>query len=101
MGVLFNLKGRKMKKKNRTSKVIITALLVFLLIFTIVCLWLFHSTGEEPSALIGAVFVFCGGECGILGWIRTTKEHQIKRKEEIEDRRFELKKGANEYDNYY
>lgn len=62
------------RKRNKTSKLIITALLVFLLIFTAVCLWLFFTTGEEPAALISAVFVFCGGECGILGWIRTTKE---------------------------
>lgn len=66
------------KKRNRTSKLIITALLVFLLLFTIACLWLFEDTGSEPAALISAVFVFCGGECGILGWIRTTKEKEAK-----------------------
>lgn len=65
---------RTKRKRNKTSKMIITSLLVFVLLFTAICLWLFYMTGSEPSTLIGAVFVFCGGECGILGWIRTTKE---------------------------
>lgn len=75
------------KPRNKTSKRIITALLVFLLIFTVVCLWLFYSTGDEPTTLIGAVFAFCGGEAGVMGWIRTTKERKRERKYELEDRK--------------
>lgn len=74
---------KRRKRRNRTSKLIITALLVFLLVFTIACLWLFEDTGSEPATLISAVFVFCGGECGILGWIRTTKEKGEKKDENI------------------
>ena len=54
------------------SKILIAAILIFLLLFTIACLLITAHTSVEPSALIVAVFGFCGVECGVLGWIKNT-----------------------------
>ena len=37
------------------------------------------------GAVITMVFGFCGGECGVMGWIKTTKERQTDRRWQIED----------------
>ena len=52
------------------SKVIISAMMLFLMVFVGVVLWEFKITGMEPSTLIVAVFGFCGVEGGLLAWIK-------------------------------
>ena len=55
------------------SNKIIVFIMVFLLLFIASCLIIIAKTGVEPSTLILSVFGFCGFECGIMGWIKTTK----------------------------
>ena len=42
--------------------------------------------GYVPDTLISAVFATLGGECGVLGWIKTTKDRNQIRAWEIEDK---------------
>lgn len=63
-----------MNKKNKTSKIVLIILCVYLVIFTGICLWLFYERSAVPDSLIVAVFTAALGECSILGIIRTTKQ---------------------------
>ena len=42
------------------------------------------------------VFAACGGEFGVMGWIKTTKDKHITRKWELEDRKFLSEKEDDE-----
>ena len=65
----------KEKKSIRTMDIILAVIAVFLLLFIVVMIW-----------LCTCVFAACGGECGVMGWIKTTKERQRERSFELEDR---------------
>lgn len=74
-------------KKRKTMDVILIGLAVFLLIFIVVMLILYYLTGGIPDTLCTCVFGICGGECGVMGWIRTTKDKQTDRRNQLEDRK--------------
>lgn len=76
-------------KKNdvRTMDVILVVIAVFLLLFIITLLILYYITGAIPDTLCTCVFTICGGECGVMGWIKTTKERRKDRQYELEDRK--------------
>ncbi|MDY4893911.1 MAG: hypothetical protein SO130_10985 [Agathobacter sp.] len=74
---------------KRTMDIILAILAVFLLGFIIVMIWLYYKTGAIPDTLCTCVFAICGGECGIMGWIKTTKDRYLDRKEKLEDRKYE------------
>ena len=76
----------KGKKNVRTMDVILAVIAVFLLLFIVVMVWLYYQTGAIPDTLCTCVFAACGGECGVMGWIKTTKERQRERSFELEDR---------------
>lgn len=59
---------------KRTMDAILLALAVVLLIFTAVMIWLYYRTNAIPDTLCTCVFTICGGECGAMAWIRTTKD---------------------------
>ena len=61
------------RKKGRFSKILLIGMMSFLLIFVVTILYLFRSTGSEPSTLISCVFAFCSVEGGALAWIKTMK----------------------------
>lgn len=75
-----------MWKKTGTMNFILAVIAVFLLGFIIVLLWLYYKTGSIPDTLCTCVFALCGGECGIMGWIKTTKDKREDRKNELADR---------------
>lgn len=79
----------KGKKNVRTMDVILAVIAVFLLLFIVVMVWLYYHTGAIPDTLCTCVFAACGGECGVMGWIKTTKERQRERSFELEDREHE------------
>lgn len=79
------------KGQIRTMDVILAVIAVFLLLFIVVMIWLYYQTGAIPDTLCSCVFVICGGECGVMGWIKTTKERYQDRKNELEDREYEEK----------
>ncbi len=74
------------KKKIGTMDIVLVVIAVFLLIFVAVMTWIYYKTGGIPDTLCTCVFAICGGECGIMGWIKTTKERHQERKYELEDR---------------
>ena len=80
---------RKEKKKVRTMDVVLAINAVFLLLFIVTMLVLYYITGAIPDTLCTCVFAICGGECGVMGWIKTTKERQKDRQYELEDRKYQ------------
>ena len=67
--------------------VILVFIAVFLLAFIVTMIILYYTTGAIPDTLCTCVFAVCGGECGVMGWIKTTKERQRDRQYELEDRK--------------
>lgn len=77
------------KKERRNIKVmdlILVIVGVSLLVFTIVMIQLFKVYGTVPDTLITCVYATLGGECGVMGWIKTTKDRNRERKWEQEDK---------------
>lgn len=74
-------------QKPKTSTVVLVFIAVFILLFTGRMIDLYERTGGIPDTLVVSVFSICGGECGALSWIRTSKERHRERKWEVEDRR--------------
>lgn len=68
---------------------------ISLLAFTISMIQLFREYGAVPDTLVTCVFAALGGECGIMGWIKTTKDRNKERKWEVQDRQ-EAKQEAQE-----
>ena len=79
-------KSLRKKKKLGTMDIILLVIGAFLLIFTIYMIVLFREYGMIPDTLVTCVFATLAGECGIMGWIKTTKDRRQERKWEIEDR---------------
>lgn len=83
------------KGQIRTMDVVLASIAVFLLVFVAVMVWLYYMTGGIPDTLCTCVFAACGGECGVMGWIRTTKERFRDRQYELEDREYEEKREGS------
>lgn len=66
-----------------------------LLAFTVTMIGIYRECGGVPDTLITCVFATLGGECGIMGWIKTTKDRNKERKWEQEDKR-EAQEPPNE-----
>jgi hypothetical protein len=77
----------KKKSKIRTMDIVLVFIAVFLLVFIVSMIRLYYLTGGIPDTLCTCVFAVCGGECGVMGWIKTTKEKQKERQEYLADRR--------------
>ena len=48
--------------KNKFSKVIVAAVILLNILFTVAVLYVFLKTGSEPMTLIGCWFAFTTGE---------------------------------------
>ena len=60
-----------MRNRNKKfSKVIIVSLLVAVALFTATMIVIFCFKDSVPDSLVAAFFAFCGGEAGILGFIK-------------------------------
>lgn len=73
--------------------VILVILAIFLLVFVIAMITIYIRTGGIPDTLCTCVFSVCGGECGVMGWIKTTKDRHLSRQYELEDRETDKKKA--------
>ena len=73
-------------KSIKTMDRILIILGIFLFIFVFTMIWLYIRTGAIPDTLCTCVFAACGGECGVMGWIKTTKDRFRERQWEVEDR---------------
>lgn len=83
-----------MKRKVKTMDAVLATMAVFLMVFVVAMLWLYRTTGGIPDTLCTCVFAACGGECGVMGWIKTTKERQRERRYELGDRLWERAQSA-------
>lgn len=79
-------------KKSSQSKgpgvmnIILVIVGVCLFTFTAAMIQVFKEYGAVPDTLITCVFAALGGECGIMGWIKTSKDRSRERNWEVEDR---------------
>lgn len=78
------------KKKTVLDRVGTMNLILFivgvaLVWFTVTMIDLFKTYGSVPDTLINCVFLICGGECGVMGWIKTNKEKYRDREWAKED----------------
>jgi hypothetical protein len=84
---------KKAQKSNgrgyiKTMDLILILIGIFLVIFTIYMIFLFREYGAIPDTLVACVFTSLAGECGIMGWIKTSKDRNKERKWEKEDREY-------------
>lgn len=70
----------------KTMDVILVIVGAALAAFTVLMVVIYCVTGGIPDTLCTCVFAALGGECGVMGWIKTTKERLRERKFELEDR---------------
>lgn len=85
-----------MKKSHKksgpgTMDLILVIVGILLVFFTITMIVTYRQYGAIPDTLCTCVFATLGGECGVMGWIKTTKERNQNRKWELEDRETEEK----------
>lgn len=78
---------RKPKKQIGTMDIILIIVGVMLFSFTVTMIATFREYGAIPDTLVTCVFAALGGECGVMGWIKTTKERRMDRTWELEDRK--------------
>ena len=90
--VTLRLMGRK--RAIKTMDVILVFVFTVLVVFTVVMIILFTKYGQTPDTLITCVFGALAGECGIMGWIKTTKDRNRERKWQKEDEA-EMKGNGN------
>lgn len=70
-----------------TMDVILIFMAVVLILFTLRMIELFEIHEAVPDTLITCVFGLCGGECGFMGWIKTSKEKYRERQWMLEDQK--------------
>ncbi len=96
--------NRRYKRRTRPSRkkssigamdVILIIVGISLFAFTVAMMKIFREYGAVPDTLVTCVFATLGGECGIMGWIKTTKDRNKERKWEQEDKQ-EAKQEAQE-----
>ena len=89
-------RGKRVAKHQRPARsgnhlgvmdVILIIVGISLLAFTITMVRIYRECGGVPDTLVTCVFATLGGECGIMGWIKTTKDRNKERKWEQEDKR--------------
>ena len=71
-----------------TMNLILVIIGITLLCFTIAMINLFKTYGTIPDTLVTCVFAVLGGECGVMGWIKTSKEKNRDRAVELQDRKY-------------
>lgn len=89
-------RGKRVSKHQRPARsgnhlgvmdVILIIVGISLLAFTITMVRIYRECGGVPDTLVTCVFATLGGECGIMGWIKTTKDRNKERRWEQEDKR--------------
>ena len=80
-------------KKLGTMDVILVIVGTFLAVFTVAMVLVYIFTGGIPDTLVTCVFAVCGGECGVMGWIKTSKDKHQARQWQTEDREYAKENG--------
>ena len=84
----------KSKTGMTTSNKVLVVLAVLTVVFIAVMVAVFCAFQTVPDTLIAGVFALIGGECGVLGWIKTTKEKRQERAWQQQDRKQEREELA-------
>ena len=92
------MKNKKQKQQMRTMDFILVVVGILLISFTIAMIILFKKYGSVPDTLITCVFASLAGECGIMGWIKTTKEKNKDREWYLADEKRHDKQNRNRND---
>lgn len=79
-----HLEGTR-KKCIGMMDIVLVFVAVTLLLFVAAMIWLFAEYGSIPDTLCTCVFAVLGGECGVMGWIKTNKDKVRDRQWEKED----------------
>ena len=78
----------KLEKKRNSGEKTMDRILVLIgittVIFITVMIWLFYRFQSIPDQLVICYFAAVFGECGIMGWIKTTKEKQAEKQKRKE-----------------
>lgn len=69
----------------KTMDLILIIIAIFIIIFTIMMFVTFWRFAMIPDTLCTCFFACVGSECGVMGWIKTTKERHENRKWQLED----------------
>ena len=80
---------KKSRKSIGTMNVILVIVAVLLIAFTVEMVIIFRECGMIPDTLCTCVFAALGGECGVMGWIKVTKEKKQERAWTLQDRQEE------------
>ena len=73
--------------KIGTLNIVLIVVGAFFVWFNWQMLCIFREQGTIPETYACAVIAATIGECGICGWIRTTKDQRRERQWEVEDRK--------------
>lgn len=75
----------------KTSNVVLVIVGILTVAFIIEMIHMFYLFQNVPNQLIICFFSLVGGECGVLGWIKTAKVKHVERQQQLEDyERFKL-----------
>lgn len=93
------IRKRKERLKEAAGKIgTLTLILILVGAFFVWFNWqmlcIFREYASIPETYACAVIAATIGECGICGWIKTTKERQRDRRYELEDREHEEMRQA-------
>lgn len=72
-------------KKIGTMDFILIVVAILLISFTITMIIIFKRTYMIPDTLVTCVFACLGGECGVMGMIKTAKLRHKEREWQLED----------------
>ena len=88
-----SIKGPRPTKKEKSRSGRISTLNIILVIVGVFFLWfncqmlsIFREQGMIPETYACAVIAATIGECGICGWIRTTKDRRREHQWEVEEK---------------
>ena len=69
----------------KTMDLILVIIGILIIVFTIMMFVTFWKFSTIPDTLCTCFFACVGSECGVMGWIRTTKDRAREREWQLED----------------
>lgn len=73
--------------------IFLAAVFALVIAFVIAMIVVFARYQSVPDSLVAGVFGLAGGECGILGWVKSSNEKTRQRQWEVEDRKEDKKEA--------
>lgn len=79
------MNGKHEKKGLNTMDKILVVVFLTVVTFIAICLYFYWHDKMISDALIYGFFGLITGECGAMGWIKTTKERRENRRWQLQD----------------